>query len=114
MNEMFAQGLNRVTLIGRLGRAPEMRYTPNGKPVTSFSIVTTHTWISSNNQVQEETDWFNIVAWGSLAEACKESLTKGQPVYVEGRMKTRRWADADEVSHSWAEVVAQSVVSLSL
>jgi single-strand DNA-binding protein len=113
MNEMLAQGLNRVTLVGRLGRAPEMRYTPNGKPVTSFSIVTTHTWISSNNQVQEETDWFNIVAWGSLAEACKESLTKGQPVYVEGRVKTRRWADADNVSHSWAEVVAQSVVSLS-
>ena len=110
---MFAQGLNRVTLIGRLGRAPEMRYTPKGKPVTSFSVVTTHTWISSNNQVQEETDWFNIVACGSLAEACKESLTKGQPVYVEGRMKTRQWADADDVAHSRAEVVAQSVVSLS-
>lgn len=110
---MLAQGLNRVTLIGRLGRTPEMRYTPNGKPVTSFSIVTTHTWISSNNQVQEETDWFNVVAWGNLAEACKESLTKGQPVYVEGRMKTRQWADADDTSHSRAEVVAQSVVSLS-
>ena len=111
---MLAQGLNRVTLIGHLGRAPEMRYTPNGKPVTSFSIVTTHTWISSNNQVQKETDWFNVVAWGSLAEACKESLTKGQPVYVEGRMKTRQWADANAGTQSRAEVVAQSVVSLSL
>ena len=114
MNGALLHGLNRVTLVGYLGRAPEMRYTPSGKPVTSFSIVTTHTWISSNNEVQEETDWFNIVAWGSLAEACKESLIKGQPIYVEGRMKTRRWADEKNVSHSWAEVVAQSVVSLSL
>ncbi len=112
MNEVFSQGLNRVTLIGRLGRAPEMRYTPNGKPVTSFSIVTTHTWISSKSETQEETDWFNVVAWGSLAEACKQSLRKGQHVYIEGRVKTRRWKDANDIPHSWAEVVAQNVILL--
>jgi single-strand DNA-binding protein len=100
-------------LVGRLGRAPEMRYTPSGKPVTSFSIVATHNWISSNRDIQEETDWFNVVAWGNLAEACKQSLTQGQCVYVEGRIKTRRWNDENNVPHSRAEVVAQDVISLN-
>lgn len=113
MNGAIGRGLNRVTLVGRLGRAPEMRYTPSGKPVTSFSIVTTYTWMSSNQEIQEETDWFNVVAWGSLAEACKQSLTQGQRVYVEGRIKTRRWHDEGNVPHSWAEVVAQGVISLN-
>lgn len=113
MNSTLGRGLNRVILVGRLGRAPEMRYTPSGKPVTSFSIVTTHSWISSNREIQEETDWFNVVAWGSLAEACKQSLTQGQCVYVEGRIKTRRWNDENNLAHSCAEVVAQDVISLS-
>ena len=68
MDRALLHGLNRVTLVGYLGRAPEMRYTPSGKPVTSFSIVTTHTWISSNREIQEETDWFNVVA-GPLADS---------------------------------------------
>jgi single-strand DNA-binding protein len=113
VNGALEQGLNRVTLVGRLGRAPEMRYTPTGKPVTSFSIVTTYTWMSSNYEVQEETDWFDVVAWGNLAEECKQSLAKGQRVYVEGRIKTRRWGDEDSVPHSRAEVVAQGVISLN-
>jgi single-strand DNA-binding protein len=99
-------------LIGHLGRAPEMRYTPEGKPVTSFSIITTHAWASSDGEQHEETDWFNVVAWGDLAEECKRSLSKGQQIYVEGRMKTRRWSDARDVSCSCAEVIAQSVIAL--
>jgi single-strand DNA-binding protein len=106
------QGLNRVTLIGHLGRSPEMRYTPTGKPVTSFSIVTTYAWLSSDHEQHEETDWFNVIVWGSLAEECKDCLEKGQQVYVEGRMKTRRWRDENDLARSWAEVVAQSVVPL--
>jgi single-strand DNA-binding protein len=113
VNGALEHGLNRVTLVGRLGRAPEMRYTPTGKPVTSFSIVTTYAWMSSNHEVQEETDWFNVVAWGNLAEECKQSLAKGQRVYVEGRIKTRRWDDENNVPHSRAEVVAQGVISLN-
>jgi single-strand DNA-binding protein len=112
MDGALLRGLNRVTLVGYLGRAPEMRYTPSGKPVTSFSIVTTYTWMSTNHELQEDTDWFNVVVWGSLAEACKQSLTKGQRVYVEGRIKTRRWDDENSVHHSRAEVVAQGVMSL--
>jgi single-strand DNA-binding protein len=99
-------------IIGHLGRAPEMRYTPNGKPVASFSIITTYSWSLSNGERYKETDWFNVVAWGELAEECKRSLNKGQQVYVEGRIKTRRWSDANDVLHSCAEVVAQSVIAL--
>ena len=108
----MAQGLNRAMLIGRLGRAPEMRYTPDGKPVTSFSIVTVYAWASSNGERHQETDWFNVVAWGELAEQCKRHLSKDQQVYVEGRMKTRRWSDAEDVRRSCAEVVAQDVIVL--
>jgi single-strand DNA-binding protein len=109
-----AQGLNRATLIGHLGRAPEMRYTPTGKPVTSFSIITTYIWASSDGSRHEDTDWFNVVAWGDLAEECRRSLDKGQLIYVEGRMKTRQWVDANDQPHSCAEVVAQDVVALEL
>jgi len=108
------QDLNRVMLIGYLGRVPEMRYTPTGKPVTSFSIVTQCHQDASDDVNCAETDWFNVVAWGSLAEACKEHLTKGQRVLIEGRMKTRRWQDADQVMHSCAEVVAQNVIPVAL
>jgi single-strand DNA-binding protein len=107
-----AQGLNRAMLIGHLGRAPEMRYTPDGKPVTSFSIVTVSAWASSNGERHQETDWFNVVAWGELAEECKRHLSKSQQVYVEGRIKTRRWSDTNDVRCSCAEVVAQDVIAL--
>ncbi len=107
----MTQGLNRATLVGQLGRTPEMRYTPGGKPVTSFSIVTRYTWASSDGMQHRDTDWFNVVAWGELAEECKRSLKKGQFVYVEGRMKNRRWVDADEAEHTCAEVVAQDVIA---
>jgi single-strand DNA-binding protein len=89
-----------------------MRYTPQGKPVTSFSVVTNYTWSSSDGQLYEDTDWFNIVAWGELAERCKKSLAKGQLVYVEGRMKTRRWMDANNMPVSCAELVAQDIIAL--
>lgn len=106
------RGLNRATLIGHLGRAPEMRYTPSGKPVTSFSIVTQYTWLSSDGRRHEDRDWFNVVAWGELAETCKDSLTRGQRVYVEGRVKTRQWVDDADENRAWAEIVAQDVVAL--
>ena len=108
----LSQGLNKVMLIGHLGRSPEMRYTPDGKPVASFSVITTYPTTSSNGAYYEETDWFNVIVWGALAEACKESLYAGQRVFIEGRMKTRQWADADDVPHSCAEVVAHRLIPL--
>lgn len=108
------QSLNRVTLTGRLGRRPEMRYTPSGKPVTSFSIVTTLTDLGVDSECWDKTDWFNVVVWGVLAETCKQTLSKNQPVYIEGQIKTRHWQDTDHTLHSRAEIIAHTVFPLSL
>lgn len=105
-------GVNKATLIGHLGRPPEMRYTPSGKPVASFSLVTTFTWSSSDGKRSEDTDWFNVVVWGELAEECRRSLDKGQLVYVEGRVKNRCWEDENDVACSRAEIVAHDVIAL--
>jgi single-strand DNA-binding protein len=114
MSERPLQSLNRVTLTGRLGRRPEMRYTPTGRPVTSFSIVMTLADPLADSERQNMTDWINVVAWGVLAEVCKETLSKNQPVYVEGQIKTRHWQDADHAVHSRAEIIAHSVFPLVL
>ena len=89
-----------------------MRYTPSGKPVTTFSIATSRSWNTSDGQKRSETEWFNVVAWGSLAEICKQFLYKGQQVYVEGRLQTRRWEDSDGKKHSATEIVANEMIML--
>lgn len=108
----MSRGLNKVLLIGRLGRNPEMRYTPSGRPVTTFSIATSRSWNTSDGERRSETEWFNIVAWSSLAEICKQLLTKGQQVYIEGRLQTRRWEDSEGNKHSATEVVANEMIIL--
>jgi len=108
----MSRGLNKVMLIGRLGRDPEMRYTPSGRPVTTFSLATSRTWNTSEGERRTETEWFNIVAWGSLAEICKQFLNKGQQVYVEGRLQTRHWEDAEGTKHSATEIVANEMIIL--
>ena len=108
----MTRGLNKVMIIGRLGRDPEMRYTPSGRPVTSFSVAVTRTWKSSEGERNEETEWFNIVAWGSLAEICKQHLAKGREVYVEGRLQTRSWEDPDGKKHYRTELVAREMIML--
>jgi len=107
------RGLNKVMIIGNLGRDPEMRYTPSGRPVTSFSVATTRSWTSGDGDRREETEWFNVVAWGNLAEICKQYLHKGQPVYVEGRLQTRGWEDPEGKKHFRTELVANEVIILS-
>ena len=106
------RGLNKVMIIGNLGRDPEMRYTPSGRPVTSFSVATTRSWTSGDGERREETEWFNVVAWGNLAEICKQYLHKGQPVYVEGRLQTRGWEDPEGKKHFRTELVANEVIML--
>ena len=108
----MGRGLNKVMIIGHLGRDPEMRYTPNGRPVTSFSVATSRTWTSAEGDRREETEWFNVVAWGNLAEICKAHLTKGQQVYVEGRLQTRGWEDEDGKKHFRTELVANEMILL--
>jgi len=99
-------------IIGHLGRDPEMRYTPSGKPVTTFTVATSRTWNSTNGERHTETEWFNIVTWGNLAEICKQYLNKGQQVYIEGRLQTRRWEDNDGGKHTSIEVVASEMMML--
>ena len=108
----MSRGLNKVMIIGRLGRDPEMRYTPSGKPVTTFSVATNRMWNTSDGERRTETEWFNIVAWGSLAEICKEYLTKNRLVYIEGRLQTRHWDDAEGNKHTSVEIVANEMIML--
>ncbi len=106
------RGLNKVMIIGQLGRDPEMRYTPSGRPVTTFNIAATRSWSSSDGERHSETEWFNIVAWGSLAEVCKQFLTKDQQVYIEGRLQTRVWEDPNGHKRSSTEIVAKELIVL--
>lgn len=108
----MSRGLNKVMLIGHLGRDPEMRYTPSGRPVTSFSVATNRSWNTSDGERHSETDWFNIVTWGNLAEICKQHLSKGQQVYIEGRLQTRKWDDKEGNKHTTTEVVANEMLIL--
>ena len=108
----MARGLNKVIIIGIVGRDPEMRFTPSGRPVTSFSVATSRTWVSAEGERREETEWFNVVAWGNLAEICKAHLTKGHQVYVEGRLQTRGWEDETGKKHFRTELVANEMILL--
>jgi single-strand DNA-binding protein len=108
----MSKGLNKVMIIGHLGRDPEMRYTPSGRPVTTFSVATSRSWNTADGSRRKETEWFNVVAWGNLAEICKQYLNKGQQVYVEGRLQTRRWEDDDGNRRSSVEIVAKEMVML--
>ncbi len=110
--EGMARGLNKVMVIGNVGRDPEMRYMPSGKPVTSFSVATTRSWTNSEGERCEETEWFNVVAWGTLAEICKQHLRKGQQVYIEGRLQTRSWADREGKRRFRTELVANEMILL--
>jgi single-strand DNA-binding protein len=104
--------INRVMVIGNLGRDPEMRYTPEGQAVTSFSLAATCTWTSSNGGRRDATEWFNIVSWGSLAEICNQFLTKGRRVYVDGELRTRGWEQPDGKKHFRTELVASEMIML--
>ncbi|MFQ6101955.1 MAG: single-stranded DNA-binding protein [Anaerolineae bacterium] len=108
----MTRGLNKVMVIGNVGRDPEMRYMPSGKPVTSFSVATSRSWTNSEGEHREETEWFNVVAWGNLAEICKHYLRKGQQVYVEGRLQTRGWEDNEGKKRFRTELVAKEMILL--
>lgn len=108
----MGRDLNKVMLIGHLGRDPEMRFTPSGRPVTTFTVATNRSWNTGDGERHSETEWFNVVAWGNLAEICKQYLVKGQQVYVEGRLQTRRWEDSEGTRHVNVEVVAAEMMVL--
>ncbi len=105
-------GLNKMLVIGNLGSDPEMRYTPNGNPVTSFSVATGRTYTTSDGERRQETEWFRVVAWNQLAEHCNQYLTKGRRVYVEGRLKSDTWTGQDGQTRFRNEIIANTVMFL--
>lgn len=104
--------VNRVFLIGRLGRDPELRYTGSGTPVANFSLATDETWTDSNGQRQNRTEWHNIVVWSRLAEICNQYLRKGRLIFIEGRIQTREWDDRDGNKRRTTEIVATNMQML--
>ena len=106
------KGLNKVMLIGNLGRDPEMRHTPSGTPVANFTLATNESFVDRNGQRQDRTEWHRIVVWSKLAEICGQYLRKGSQVYLEGRLQTRQWEDQKGQKRSTTEVVVNNMVML--
>lgn len=106
------KNLNKVMLIGRLGKDPELRYTSGGVAVANFSLATSENWKDQDGNTQERTEWHNIVMWAKLAEIAGEWLKKGQRVYLEGRIQTRNYDDKNGVKRYVTEVVATDLIML--
>jgi single-strand DNA-binding protein len=104
------RGVNKAIIIGNLGKDPELRYTATGTPVAKFSVATSESWTNKQTNTKEEkTEWHNIVVWGKMAEICGEYLKKGRPVYLEGRIQTRKWEDKEGNNRYSTEIVANNV-----
>jgi single-strand DNA-binding protein len=105
--------LNKVMLIGNLGKDPEIRYTQSGTAVATFNVATTEQWKDKDGQKQESTEWHRVVVWAKLAETCGEYLHKGSKVYIEGRLQTRKWQDQNGNDKYTTEIVAREMKMLS-
>ena len=101
--------LNKMTVIGNVGSDPEMRYTPSGVPVTSFTVATNYRYNTREGESREETEWFRVVAWNRLAEVCNQYVTKGMRVYAEGRLKSDTWVGNDGQTRFRNEINANTV-----
>ena len=108
----MSRSLNKIMIIGNLGRDPELRYTAGGTPVADFSVATTERWKGSDGEFQEHTEWHNVVVWRRLAEIAGEYLRKGRRVYVEGKLRTRSWDGQDGQKRYKTEVMADSFIIL--
>ncbi len=105
--------LNKIMLIGNLGRDPEMNYTPSGTAVTKFSLAVSRNYTTSAGEKRDETEWFNIVAWNKLAETCNTYLHKGSKVYIEGRLTQRKYTDKNGVERTSLDVIANEMEMLT-
>lgn len=104
--------INKVILIGNLGKDPEVRYTPSGTAVANFSIATTENWTNKDGEKESHTEWHRIVAWGRLGEICGEYLSSGKQVYIEGRIRTNEWEDQEGNKRQNKEIVALTMQML--
>jgi single-strand DNA-binding protein len=105
--------LNRVMIIGNMTRDPEVRNTPTGRAVASFSVATNRVWTDANGQKQKQAEFHNVVFWAKLAEIAGQYLKKGQKVYVEGRLQTREWTGQDGIKRYRTEIIGENMIMLS-
>lgn len=110
---MATKDLNKVSLIGRVGRDPEIRYTSSGRAVANFSLATGESWKDQDGNMQERTEWHRIVIWGKLAEICGEYVRKGMKLYLEGRIQSREWEDQEGNARTSVEVICHDMIMLS-
>jgi single-strand DNA-binding protein len=109
----MSRGLNKLQIIGRLGRDPEARYTAEGKMVVNFSVATGGRWTDRDGNERDDTEWFRVEAWDRLAETCNNYLHKGDQVYIEGRLKSRKYTDKEGVERTSVDVVANNMLILT-
>ena len=108
----MARSVNKVTLIGHLGKDPELKYTPNNVPVASFSVATSERFKDKEGNWQDRTEWHNVVVWRKLAEICAEYLKKGSKIYCEGSLSTSSWEDENKKKHYKTEIVLNDMIML--
>ncbi len=108
----MARSLNKAQIIGNLTRDPELKYTPKGTAVCTFSVATNRTWTTDSGEKKDEVEYHRVVSWAKLAEICAQILTKGRKVYIEGRLQTRSWEGQDNVKRSQTEIVATDMLAL--
>ncbi len=109
---MSQRSLNKVMLIGYLGRDPEVRYTSSGRAVATFTVATSQRWKDQDGTDQERTEWHKIVAWGKLGEICGEYLSKGKQIFLEGRIQSREWEDQDGNKRTTYEIIANDIIMM--
>lgn len=109
---MQKSSVNKVILVGHIGNKPEGRYTPSGLSTVNFSLATNESWLDSDNNKQERTEWHNVIAWNKLADFATEYLQKGQLIYLEGRLQTRNYKDKDNIQRRITEVISTSITPL--
>lgn len=110
--EIMSRTLNKVMLIGNVGKDPELKYTPGGTPVITFRMATSETWKDRDGKSQEQTDWHSVVAWRGLAEIINQLVRKGSRIYIEGRLQNRSFEDKDGVKRQVVEVLAENMIIL--
>jgi single-strand DNA-binding protein len=109
---MAQRSLNKVLLLGNLGKDPEVRYTSSGRAVATFTIATSQQWRDQDGNDQERTEWHRVVAWGRLGEICGEYLSKGKQVFIEGRIQSREWEDQEGNKRTTVEIIANDMIML--
>jgi single-strand DNA-binding protein len=110
---MAQRDLNKVILIGNIGRDPDLRHTENGSAISTFSMATNTAWVNRDGVRNERTEWHNIVSWNRLAEICHQIIRKGDQIYIEGRLRTRIWEDESGARRYKTEIVAEQMIKLS-